>query len=239
MARALRIVAFAVALPLAAGGGGRAAGAAEVRETEVALEAPDPARELAESYLKAITSQGSEQALDSLLGGATLTLLDMESYRVVGREKHRRERGKLADLHAHVAGIDRAGREASARLMGGGSDSEDLKVEDVSAELAAKLQAPTRARAAAFTKSNPVFAYIARVDKRVYWNPKNPFRKLLAEAGTKGEYRADLDLFWVETVDRGDPERRSRRWPLRIVRFQTDSFDTGLKVLPAASWDAE
>lgn len=211
---------------------------AEVSETPVALEARDEARELADAYLRAITSEGSQQGLDSLLGGATLTLLDMESYRIVGREMHRHERGELAELHAHVAAVDRAGRAASP-AAGSGADPDGLGVETLSAEQAAKLQAPAKARAAAFARSNPVFAYIARVDKRVYWNPRNPFRKLLADAGARGGYEADLDLFWVETVDRGDPDKKVRRWPLRVVRFRAASLDTGLKVLPAASWDAE
>jgi hypothetical protein len=243
MPRALWILCITAALPAAAAAGERvgpsASRDAEAGDASVELEAADEARELAESYLRAITNQGSEQALDSLLGGATLTLLDMESYRIVGREEHRHERGELAELHAHVGAIDRAGRDAFSRITGGGSNADGLSVEGLSAEQAAKLQAPTKARADAFTKSNPLFAYIARVDKRVYWNPKNPFRKLLAVAGRKGGYQADLDLFWVETVDRGDPEKKARRWPLRVVRFQASSLDTGLKILPAASWDAE
>ncbi len=243
MPRALWILCITAALPVAAAAGGKAgpsaSRAAEVRDTAVELEAADGARELAESYLRAITSQGSEQALDSLLGGATLTLLDMESYRIVGREKHRHERGELADLHAHVNAVDQAGRDAFSRLTSRSSDPDGLKVEGLNAEQTAKLQAPTKARAGAFTRSNPVFAYIARVDKLIYWNPKNPFRKLLADAGKQGGYQADLDVFWVETVDRGDPEKKARRWPLRVVRFQANSLDTGLKVLPAANWNAE
>ena len=237
------ILCIIASLPVAAAGNAKSPPAslraADVRVTAADLDLEDEAGDLAERYLEAITDQGSDQALDSLLGGATLTLLDMESYRVVGREGHRHERGELADLHAHVSAIDRAGRDAFRRLAGGSSDPDGLKVEELSATQAAQLQAPVKARADAFTRSNPVFAYIARVDKLVYWNPKNPVRKLLADAGTKGSYQADLDLFWVETVDRGDHERKPRRWPLRVVRFRANALDTGLKVLPAASWNAE
>jgi hypothetical protein len=242
MPRALWFLCIAVSFPMTAAASSQAGASgarAAVQDTPVAVETADEARDLAESYLKAITSQGNEQAIDSLLGGATLTLLDMESYRIVGREKHRHERGELADLHAHVTAVDRAGRDAFSRLAGGSSDPDGMAVEGLSAEQAAKLQAPVKARADAFTRSNPVFAYIARVDKLVYWNPKNPFRKLLADAGKRGDYQADLDLFWVETVDRGDPDKKARRWPLRVVRFQAGPLDTGLRILPAASWNAE
>ncbi len=242
MPRALWFLCVAVSLPaVAAAGGkaGRSAERAEVRDTTVELESADEARALSESYLKGITTEGNQQAYDSLLGGATLTFLDMESYRIVGREKHRHERGELSDLHAHVGAIDRAGRDAFSRISGGSADPDGMAVETLSAKQVAKLQAPVKARADAFARSNPVFAYIARVDKLVYWNPKNPFRKLLADAGKRGSYEADLDLFWVETVDRGDPDKKVRRWPLRVVRFQANALDTGLKILPAASWNAE
>ena len=243
MPRALTTLCL-VLLPLAVLAGSRVAvpagGRAVVRETVLQLDTRDAARELAERYLKAISHQGSEEAIDTLLGGATMTLLDMESYRFVGREVHREERGDVASLHGHVAALDRAGREDMTRAMGRGrADDDGLAIESVTADQADRLLAPTRARATAFTVDHPVFAYIARVDKQVYWNPRNPFRRLLADGGKRGGYQADLDLFWVETVDRADVEKKPRRWPLRIIRFRTDQLDTGLKVLPAASWNAE
>lgn len=234
MRRSLLVLAIAASCTAAV------AGDSEVTDTPVALDAADDARVLAESYLKAITGTGSEQAIDALLGGATLTLLDMESYRIVSRESHRHERGDLADLHAHVSGIDRAGREAFSRLGGDPEpDPDGLGIRTLTPEQAAKLQAPVKARVQSFAKGNPVFAYISRVDKTVYWNPRNPFRKLLAQAGKKGRYQADLDVFWVETVDRADSEKKPRKWPLRVVRFRANYLDTGLKILPAASWNAE
>ena len=245
MPRALRILCLAALLPATTLAAGKAAlfppgKASQVRETAVELDAQDGARELADRYLRAITGQGSEQAIDSLLGGGTSTLLDMESYRIIGRERHREERGELSSLHAHVNALDRAGREVLVRASAGGrADGDGLAVGSVTAADADRLLAPTRARAADFSESHPVFAYIARVDKQVYWNPRNPFRKLLADAGRRGSYQADLDLFWVETVERADVEKKPRRWPLRIIRFRTDQLDTGLKVLPAASWNAE
>ncbi len=228
----------------AAGAGKTASSAAEVRETAVAVDTDDEARQLAENYLKTISHKGSEQAIERLLGGATMAarIFDLDNYRIVGREKHRHEEGDLADLRGHIEAIDLAGRRAYARVMAkhrGSSGSDELDIRTLDPNNASKLLEPTKAQAAAFTKGHPVFAYIARVDKHVYWHPKNPFRKLLADAGTSGSYQADIDLFWVETVEKLYDDETVRKWPLRVVRFQANSVDTGLKVLPAANWNAE
>ena len=105
------------------------------------------------------------------------------------------------------------------------------------ASRAQALEAPTRARAAASLKSHPVFAKVARVDKEVYWHPKNPVRKLLADGGGKGRYQLDFIRFRIETLEGRD--KKSRKWPLRMVRLRTDKLDTGWKVLAAADWNAE
>ena len=128
---------------------------------------------------------------------------------------------------------------ALAAMLGGGAAGDDLSTRDVSAADARKLLEPTRAVAALFTRTHPVFAYLARVDKDVYWHPQNPFRKLLAEAGAEKAYQCDLDLFWIETAEGLTAEKTLRKWPLRVVRFRAGAYDSGLKILPASEWNAE
>jgi hypothetical protein len=108
-------------------------GKAQVTDSEVGLEAQDGARKAAEDYLKAIAHQGNDGAIESLLGGATLTarLYTIENWKIVGREKHRHETGEVTDLNAYVVAIDKAGRDALSTMIGGGpaaSDSDGLGV---------------------------------------------------------------------------------------------------------------
>lgn len=249
---ALAVFALAQAAPALAAKPARKADAplpaakAQVTDTEVGLDAKDEARTAAEEYLQAISHQGNDGAIETLLGGATLTarIFAIENWKVVGREKHRHEEGQLADLHAYVAAIDKAGRDALSGMLGGGpaagaDDPDGLGVQEISADDAKRMLEPTRKKAASFAKSHPVFAYLARVDRQVYWHPKNPFRKLLADAGAKGKYTVDFDLFWIETVEGAHEDKNVRKWPLRIVRFRSGGVDTGLKVLPASDWNAE
>jgi hypothetical protein len=152
--------------------------------------------------------------------------------------------GEVADLNGYVTAIDKAGREALASMLGGGpgataGDPDGMGMQEISAEDAQKILAPTKAKAAAFNNSHPVFAYVARVDKQVYWHPKNPFRKLLADSGAKGKYTIDIDHFFIETVEGAHEDKNVRKWPLRVVRFQANGQDTGLKILPASDWNAE
>lgn len=255
---AMRMTRFAVVLAVlvvsgAAVGAGKAPAKKElplptakatVTDTEVGTDAKDDARKAAEAYLQAISHQGNDGAIESLLGGATLTarLYSIENWKVVGREKHRKELGDVSDLHQYVNAIDKAGREALAAMLGGGpaaSDADGLGVQEISQEEAAKILEPTKKLGNAMKASHPVFAYVARVDKQVYWHPKNPFRKLLADAGAKGKYTCELDYFWVETVEGRHEDKNTRKWPLRIVRWQAGGVDTGFKVLPASDWNAE
>jgi hypothetical protein len=216
---------------------------AKVTESKVAVDEQDEARKLAELYLKALTGQGSEADRDKLLGGATMTarIFTLENWKVVGRDAHRHEEGALEDVGVLVDALDKEGRAALAKIMGGGPGSEegnDMATHEYSAEEAKQLLAPTRAKAALLSKTHPVFSDVARVDKEVYWHPKNPFRKLLADAGGKGGYALDYDRFWIETSE-GLGEKTARKWPLRVVRFKSDKVDTGFRILPAADWNAE
>ena len=208
---------------------------ATVTDTTVPLDTQDDARKLAEKYLKAISHQGDPAALEALLGGATLRAREasIADWKIVSRPKHRHEVGQVENLQAFVLAVDTAARAALAKIEGGGPNGD---LNDVTAEDATKIMQPTREKANLFRDSHPVFAYIARVDKPVYWHPANPFRKLLADAGEKGEYQADMDLFWIET---SRPGQAVRQWPLRVVRFAANGKDTGLKILPASDWNAE
>jgi hypothetical protein len=218
---------------------------AKVVETPVPVDTHDDSRKVAEAYLNALTGQGSDSGRDLLLGGATMTaqIFTLENWKVVGRENHRNEVGDVADLNALVEAVDKAGRAALAKIMEGGpagsGDDEGLETQQVSLEDAKKIQAPTRAKVAVFNKTHPVFAYVARVDREVYWHPKNPFRKLLSDAGPKGPYTIDVDKFWIETDEGIGESKTPRKWPLRVVRFRSNGQDTGYKILPASDWNAE
>jgi hypothetical protein len=97
--------------------------------------------------------------------------------------------------------------------------------------------APTKDKAAKFTKAHPVLAYVARVGKEVYWHPKNPLRSLLAKSGNSGKYTLEMHRWMIESKE--GPRQTPRQWPLRVLRFKTGKIDTGWKVLPASDWNAE
>jgi hypothetical protein len=209
---------------------------AKVTDTAIDPAEQDGARKAAEAYLQACSRAGDQMAIDTLLGGATLMAraFVIDGWKITGREKHRHETGKLESLHAFVDALDASGRKSLMQLLGGGPAAEP-DLQEVTAEEATQILKPTRVRTRDFAKSHPVFAYLARVDKPVYWHPNNPFRKLLAAAGPEGDYQVDLDLFWVESTRNGS----TRRWPLRVVRFVANGQDTGLRILPASDWNAE
>lgn len=220
-----------------------AIGQSKLNQQNVDLAAQDEPRKVAEAYLKALEGSGDDAARDTLLGGATLNarLEVLSNWKIVGREPWQTETGELSDVVANVDSLDKEGRTALANIMGGGPaagrDEDGLDVAQIDGATAQQLLAPTRARAAAFLKTHPLFAYVARVDREVYWHPKNPVRKLLADAGGKGRYQLDFNLFKVETIE--GSQKKSRVWPLRIVRLRTDKMDTGWRVLPASDWNAE
>jgi hypothetical protein len=215
-------------------------GKSEVTQQDVDLATQDEAQQVARKYLAALTGEGDDKGRDALLGGATLNarLEVLSNAKIVAREPYQTEKGELADVVANVDALDKEGRAALSKMMGGGPASDDpegLDVQVMDGAQAQQLLAPTRARAAAFLKSHPVFAYVARVDREVYWHPKNPVRKLLVDAGGKGRYQLDFHLFKVETVE----GKKARTWPLRVLRLRTDTLDTGWRILPASDWNAE
>jgi hypothetical protein len=216
-------------------------GEAKVTTNPVDLTVMDEPRKIAEAYLKALAGEGDDSARDTLFGGATLNarLEVLANWKMVEREPWNSETGELSDVATNIDNLDKEGRAALAKLMGGGpgEDPDGLAMQELDAAQAAQLQGPTKARAAAFQKTHPVFAKVARVDKEVYWHPKNPVRKLLADSGGKGRYQLDFIRFRIETLEGRD--KKSRKWPLRLIRLRTDKLDTGWRVLPAADWNAE
>lgn len=216
---------------------------ATVTSQPVPLGTQDDARKVADAYLLALTEQGDDHGRDALLGGATLNarLESLSNAKVVAREPLQVEQGELEDVTRHMEAMDMEGRRALARVMGGGPgggpDPEGLDVAVLSGLQADRLLAPTREKAAQFKQCHPVFAALARVDKELYWHPKNPVRRLLVETGSTGKYQLEFHLFRVETVE--GREKTARVWPLRVVRLRTSRVDTGWRVVPASDWNAE
>ena len=242
-------LALAAAAPAAAAPAKKSApagpiGSSKVVETPVALATADEPRKVAEAYLKALTGEGPEAGREALLGGATLTaqIFTLASWKIAARDPTKTETGELADVRANVDALDKEGRNALSKLLGGGPAADlaegDMKLDELTAADARQLLDPTRARAQAFLQSHPVFAYVFRVDKEVYWHPQNPVRKALADAGGKGKYTLEFHRFWIETEE-GLGTKTIRKWPLRVVRLRSPKGDTGFKILPASDWNAE
>ena len=193
----------------------------------------------AESYLTALTGAGDDKARALLLGGLTIDaqLSTWENWRIGSTEPLRTGEGDLRAALQLMRELDRAGRVAAGKMLRAAAKVNELTVLELSQAEAAKLLAPTKDKAAKFTDSLPLLAYVARVGKEVYWHPKNPIRPLLAKAGGRGNYSLQLQRFKIET--REGPRQEARAWPLRVLRFRTDALDTGWRILPASDWSPE
>lgn len=198
---------------------------------------PDEPRRIAEAYLKALQGTGSDKAKDYLLGGVTLTAeaFSVPNWKILRREPMQREEGDLAAAVAEMRALDKVGQETQRRIM----ESQGDEIELITREQAQKLLAPTRKQTELFKKKFPLFAYVARVDKEVYWHPKSPWRVLVDQLGSSGTYQLELHLFIISEAMTGLHEGESREWPLRVVRLKTPAHDTGWKILPASDWDPE
>jgi hypothetical protein len=199
----------------------------------------DEVQKVAETYLNALTGKGDEGGKDLLLGGVTMNaqLFTLENWALKGKEV-KKEEADVGHAVAMMNDLDKAGRKALTKMMGAEAVGDDLKMTEVSKEEAEKLLGPTRDKAKAFNKAHPVLAHFGlRVDKEVYWHPKNPMRPLLAKAGGSGKYTFELHRFNVLSVE--GPAKTPREWPLRVVRFKCGKIDTGWKILPASDWNAE
>jgi hypothetical protein len=197
------------------------------------------ALKVAETYLNALTGSGDEAGKDLLLGGVTMNaqLFTIENWKIKSKDPVRHEEQDLAHAVQQMNDLDKAGRGALTKLMGVEAVGDDLKMTEVSQADAAKLLAPTRERAASFSKHHGVLAYALRVGKEVYWHPKNPMRAVLSKAGSKGKYSVEVHRWTIVTVE--GPAKTPREWPLRVIRFKSQKIDTGWKVLPASDWNAE
>jgi hypothetical protein len=206
----------------------------------MAGDAPEAQSErVANAYLRAVSDTGDEAGRDLLLGGATFNaqLFSLENWRILSRESVQREEGDLGEAVQLMRDLDRVGRAALAKLMKEAKRGDDLTLEEVSQEDAAKLMAPTRERSQKFLSACPLLAYLTRVGKEVYWHPQNPMRALLRKAGTRGRYTVELRRYKIESKE--GPRQVPREWPLRLLRFRGGNMDTGWKILPASDWNAE
>jgi hypothetical protein len=204
-----------------------------------AEEAPPEVMSVAKTYLDALSGAGNEGGKDLLLGGVTMNaqLFVLENWKILSKEPVRKEQGELGPAVKSMNELDRAGRQALTKAITSGGSGDDLQVMQLSQEEATKLMKPTQDRAIKFQKNFPVLAYVLRVNKEVYWHPKNPMRTVLAKAGTNGKYDVEVHRFAIET--REGPRQVPRQWPLRILRFKSAKLDTGWKVLPASDWNAD
>ena len=197
------------------------------------------ARKVSEDYLNALTGQGSEGGRELLLGGATMNaqLFNLENWKIIGEDPVRVEESDLPGAIKMMSVVDRTGHAAMRKLLGEVGVGKDLSVRQLSREEAAQLLSPTKEQSKRFAQQFPLLSYVARVDKEVYWHPQNPVRPMLALAGSKGKYTLEVYRFKVLSVE--GPRREPREWPLRVIRFKTQTIDTGYKVLPASDWNAE
>ncbi len=197
------------------------------------------AAKAAEAYLSALTGTGDDRARELLLGGVTMDaqISYLENWRIVSKEPFRIEEGDLGRAVQLMNELDSAGHEAVRRMMNQQVKGSGMNVSELSQADAAKLLAPTKEKAQRFSKACPVLAYVARVGKELYWHAKNPIRPLLAKAGKHGKYSLQLQRFSIET--REGPRQVPRQWPLRVLRFRSDSLETGWKILPASDWSTD
>lgn len=193
----------------------------------------EPAR-IARAYLKALDGSAPRDARAYLLGDVTLDaeLATIPNWALDKREPLQHEQANLVEAIAAMRRLDRSGRAALDKLLNQPSKEGFAEVGRGEAE---QIMAPTKAEAERFKKAFPVFSYMARVDKEVYWNPKNPWRKLIEKLGKTGSYSIDYHRFNIRETDHG----KTRVWPLRVLRVKTRSFDSGWKILPASDWDPE
>ncbi len=208
--------------------------------TAIASGAPqaktvDEPQRIAVAYLKALAGNGDDNARSYLLGGLTLTAEDftIPNWKIKKREPVQKEKGAIKAAVAEMNALDRSGRMTLSGVVN--LDSEEA-VMSLTQEQAEKMLAPTRARAEKFKKRFPVFAYVARVGKDVFWHPSNPWRNVTDKLGDKGDYELELHMFRIEEKQ---ADGKSRVWPLRVLRIKTAAYDSGWKILPASDWDPE
>ena len=191
----------------------------------------DDARKVAESYLNSLIGKGGDDARNYLLGGLTLTAQDFQipNWAIKQRDEARVEDKPIGGAVKAMWLVDKVGAEALNHVVV--AEGEQLTLNQ---EQAGKILAPTREQAVKFQDEYPLFAYVGRIDKDVFWHPENPWRKEVKKLGKEGNYHLEVHRFMIEEKENG---KQSRLWPLRIVRVKTKVYDSGWKILPASDWD--
>ena len=215
------------AAPLAADHGKAAPPPVAVKEGPGALDAP---RKIAESYLKALEGKGDGTSRNYLLGGATLTANDftIPNWKILKRDEVRSESKDVDGAVKMMRELEKKGAEALNTVV----VSEDSQIA-LSQEQANKLLEPTRRHAQKFIDQYPLFSYVARVGKDVFWHPENPWLKQVKQLDKGEQYTLEVHRFQIEEKDGGS----ARMWPLRVLRVTTKNYDSGWKILPASDWD--
>jgi hypothetical protein len=193
--------------------------------------AMDPPRKVAEAYLKALEGKGDDAARNYLLGGATLTANDfaIPNWKIIRRDAARIEEKDVDGAIKMMRDLEKKGAEALNSVV----ISEDSSM-SLNQEQAHKLLEPTRIQAQKFIEQYPLFSYVARVGKDVFWHPENPWLKEIKKLDRGATYKLELHRFQIEEKDSsGD----MRVWPLRVLRATTKNYDSGWKILPASDWD--
>jgi hypothetical protein len=191
----------------------------------------DDARKVAEAYLNTLAGKGGDESRDLLLGGATLTARDfaIPNWRITSRDEARVEEKSIFGAMKAMWMLDKIGAEALNMVVVQEDDNLTLTQEQ-----AAKMLAPTREAAVKFQDEFPLFSYVARVDKDVFWHPENPWRKEAKKLGKEGNYKLEVHRFMIEEREQG---KQTRLWPLRVLRVKSAKYDSGWKILPASDWD--
>ena len=194
----------------------------------------DAPKSVAIAYLKALEGKGDDSAREYLLGGLTLTAeeVSIPNWKVVDREVRTEKKSVRAAVGA-MHEVDAVGRKTLDNIVHL-DEGEDSMVQ-ITQQQAEKLLLPTKRKSEEFARTYPVFAYVARVGKDVFWHPSNPWRALVKELGDEGDYDLQLHIFKIEETAGG----KKRVWPLRVLRIKTKSHDSGWKILPASNWDPE
>ena len=200
-------------------------------------ETPPDVMEVATKYLNALSGKGADSDKDLLLGGISMEaeLLELTSWKIRSKDPVRREQGSLATVTRDVRELDALASHALDKVLAPGGADETVTA--LTKEQAAKLMKPTKDKALQCQKAFPVLSYVLRMNKEIYWQPLNPMRKILAQAGDSGTYNVEVYRFSIDSSETANPA--PRHWPLRVVRFRTDKIDTGWKILPASDWSIE
>lgn len=199
-------------------------------------------RQVAESYLEAISGKGDDRGKEQLLGGVVMEadMLSIGEWKILGKDPVRKEKGDLARARKLMAELDAAADKAMQKLGASPSAPEDdLQMAEISKEVVDQLMQPTRRNAEKLKKAHPVLSYTLRVGREVYWHPRNPMRLLLTRSEAGGQYELEVHRYRVEHKQGLRGNEKPVVWGLKILRFKTGNSDTGYKVLAAADWSPE